>query len=139
MGNFFESRVHLALLFDTFNFVNLCQIIWIYQLNLARNTHNPQAMAEYRGQGLFLNLKLDPSPVCLKELKRNKLTIHCTWIYHKDSLHFSFVSFTEKRKVANNCPFYSIYCAYIIAGRESLSHFRSRVIPPDCNGWCLTK
>ena len=55
-------------------------------------------MTEYRGQGLFLNLKFDPSPVCPKELQRNKLTTHCTRIVQKDSLHFGFVSFTEKRK-----------------------------------------
>ena len=82
-------------------------------LNLARNTHSPQTMTEYRGQGLFLNLKLDPSPICPKEHKRNKLITHCTWIVQKDSLHFSFVSFTEKRKEPNNCPFISIYCVLV--------------------------
>ena len=84
-------------------YVNLLQIIRSYRavlncLNLTRNTHDPQVLTEYRGWGLFLNLKLDPSPVCLKELQRNKLTTHCTWIVQKDSLHFSFVSFTKKRK-----------------------------------------
>ena len=70
--------------------------------------HNPQAMTEYRGQGLFLNLKLDPSPVCLKELQRNKLTTHCTWIVQKDSLHFSFVSLMRKEKnkiIVHSFPF----------------------------------
>ena len=47
-------------------------------LNLTKNAHNPQAMTEYRGRGLFLNVKLDPSPFCLKELQRNKLTTLCT-------------------------------------------------------------
>ena len=55
------------------HYVNLLQIIRsdravLNCFNLTRNTHNPQAMTEYRGQGLFLNLKLDPSQVCLKEL-----------------------------------------------------------------------
>ena len=95
-------------MFDVFfRYVNLSQIIWSNRLvlkpvlklfNLVKNTHSPQTMTEYIGRGLFLNLKLDPSPVCLKELQRNKLTTHCTWIVQKDSLHFSFVSFTEKRK-----------------------------------------
>ena len=44
-------------------------------------------MTEYRGQGLFLNLKLDPSPFCLEELQRNKLTTPCAEISQKDSLH----------------------------------------------------
>ena len=54
---------------------------------LIETIHNPQAMIEYRGQGLFLNLKLDPSLVYLKELQRNKFTMPCTWISQKDSLH----------------------------------------------------
>ena len=46
---------------------------WLmFPKNLKILIHNPQAMTEYRGQGLFLNLKLDPSPVYLKELQRNK-------------------------------------------------------------------
>ena len=90
----------VILVFDTCeSFSNIWSDRLVLKLfNFARNTHNPQAMSEYWGWGLFLNLKLDPNPVCLKELQRNKLTVHCTWIVQKDSLHFSFVSFTEKRK-----------------------------------------
>ena len=40
--------------------------------------HSCQAMTEYRGRGLSLNLKLDPSPLCPNELQRKKLTTHCT-------------------------------------------------------------
>ena len=79
-------------------------------------------MTEYRSWGLFLNLKLDPSPVCLKELQRNKLTTHCTWIVQKDSLHFSFVSFTEKRKESNNCPFIPIHCVLVVHCSKTITH-----------------
>ena len=122
-----------VVLFNTFNCVNLSQII--YEVNnwfllqliskiLIRNTHNPQGMTEYRVQGLFLNLKLDPSLVCLKELQRNKLTTSCTEFVKK--IHFTCVqfSFTEKRKEENYIPFFSIYCAeaYIVQNITQLNN-----------------
>ena len=121
----FDTKI----VFDTFVCVNLSQIIWHDQLVLVfsfrilpKNTHNPHAMTEYIGRDFFLNLKLDPSPVCLKELQRNKLTTHCTWIVQKDSLHFSFVSSIEKRKVANNCPFTTIYCVLDVHCTKTITH-----------------
>ena len=85
----------MPILFDTFICVNLFQLNevngWfltqVITKILFKTTHNPRTMTEYKGQGLFLNLKLDPSPVCLKELQRNKLTTPCTRICQKHSLH----------------------------------------------------
>ena len=79
-------------------------------------------MTQYRCRGLFLNLKLDPSPVCLKELQRNKLTTLCTQIVQKDSLHLSSVSFTEKRKESKKCPFIPIYCVLVVHCSKTITH-----------------
>ena len=60
------------------------------QENSNISIHNPQA-TEYRGRGLFLNLKLDPSPLCLKELQRNNSLRKIPFICAQ-------IGFTEKRK-----------------------------------------
>ena len=49
-------------------------------------------MTEYRGRGLFLNLKLDPSPFCLNELQRNKLTTSCTVLIESNEVTRKWVT-----------------------------------------------
>ena len=73
-NNWKSDKLHIALWFYGFGISQITQwsehlvIYWKKSLKFDWDTHSPKAITEYKGQGVFLNLKLDPSSIYQKRI-----------------------------------------------------------------------